>query len=167
MNLYILRHGIAVDHGTPGYENDADRPLTPEGEHKLGRIARAMRSLELGLDLILTSPYARARQTAERVAEVLKLEKKLEFTDTLTPGGDSRALIELISRHPKAPENVLLVGHEPYLSGLVSLLVAGKEGFWVVFKKGGLCKLTIDSLEHCRCAALVWLLTPKQMGLMA
>ena len=167
MKLYILRHGIAVDHGTPGYENDADRPLTPEGERKLQRIARAMQALDLDIDLILTSPYVRARQTAEGVAEVLKLGKKLEFTDTLTPGGDSRELVELISRHPKAPENVLLVGHEPYLSGLVSLLVAGKEGFCVAFKKGGLCKLTIDSLKHGRCAALAWLLTPKQMELMA
>jgi len=166
MNLYILRHGIAVDHGTPGYENDADRPLTPEGERKMSRIAKAMRALDFGLDLILTSPYVRARQTAERVAEVLKLEKKLELTDTLTPGGDSKALIELISRHPKAPENVLLVGHEPYLSGLVSLLVTGTEGFTVVMKKGGLCKLRIDSLQHGRCAMLAWLLTPKQMNLM-
>ena len=91
MNLYILRHGIAVDHGTPGFSNDADRPLTPEGERKLQRIAKAMQALDLGLDLILTSPYLRARQTAEGVAEVLKLRKKLEFTYTLTPGGSTGA----------------------------------------------------------------------------
>ena len=39
MDLYILRHGIAVEPGTPGYENDADRPLTPEGQRKLEQIA--------------------------------------------------------------------------------------------------------------------------------
>ena len=167
MNLYILRHAIAVDHGTPGYENDADRPLTPEGARKLERVARAMRALDLDFDLILTSPYVRARQTAEGVAEVLKLGKKLEFTETLTPGGDTRALIQLLTNHPKAPKDVLLVGHEPYLSGLVSLLVAGIEGFPVLFKKAGFCKLRIDSLQHGRCAMLAWLLTPKQMELMA
>ena len=69
MNLYILRHGIAVEHGAPGYAKDADRPLTPEGERKLGQIAEAMKALELTFDLILSSPYLRARQTAEIVAE--------------------------------------------------------------------------------------------------
>jgi phosphohistidine phosphatase len=167
MNLYILRHGIAVDQGTPGYENDADRPLTREGERKLQRIARAMKALDLDIDLILTSPYVRARQTAECVAELLKLSRKLEFTNTLTPGGDSSQLVELIARRQPPPENVLLVGHEPYLSGLVSLLVAGAEGFAVVLKKGGLCKLSVDALMHGRCAAISWLLTPKQMSLMA
>jgi phosphohistidine phosphatase len=167
MNLYILRHGIAVDHGTPGYENDADRPLTPEGERKLERIAEAMDRMDLDLDLILTSPFVRARQTAEGVAEVLKLRKKVELTDTLTPGGDSQKLIELIAHHQPEVDKVALVGHEPYLSGLISLLVAGKEGFGVVMKKGGLCKLAVDSLKHGRCAEIAWLLTPKQMEMMA
>ena len=66
-----------------------------------------------------------------------------------------------------SPESVLLVGHEPYLSGLISLLVSGKETFTVTMKKGGLCKLSTDSLHHGRCAALDWLLTPRQMALMA
>lgn len=75
--------------------------------------------------------------------------------------------MEFLDRLQPTPESVLLVGHEPFLSGLVSLLVAGNEGFCVVMKKGGLCKLAIDSLKHGRCAVLEWLLTPKQMGLMA
>jgi phosphohistidine phosphatase SixA len=62
---------------------------------------------------------------------------------------------------------VLLVGHEPYLSGLVSLLASGGATLTVVMKKGGLCKLTTGSLIHGRCATLEWLLTPKQMALMA
>ena len=61
---------------------------------------------------------------------------------------------------------MLLVGHEPYLSGLISLLVSGEATCAVVMKKGGLCKLSIESLKPGRCAALEWLLTPKQMGLM-
>ena len=75
MKLYILRHGIAVEPGTPGYETDADRPLTSEGERKMRQIAGAMEALELSFDLILSSPYLRARQTAEIVAEVLTARK--------------------------------------------------------------------------------------------
>ena len=166
MDLYILRHGIAVEPGTPGYENDADRPLTPEGQRKLEQIADAMGALDLSFDRIISSPYVRARETAEIVAEALGARKKLELSDALTPGGSFRRLVELLNCLEPSPESVLLVGHEPYLSGLISLLVSGKETFGVVMKKGGLCKLTTESLKHGRCAALQWLLTPKQMALM-
>ena len=167
MDLYILRHGIAVEPGTPGYEKDADRPLTPEGERKLRQIADAMEALELSFDLILSSPYLRARQTAEIVAETLKARKRLELSDCLRPGGSSKKLIDLLTRLQPSPDAVLLVGHEPYLSGLISLLVAGDTTSAVVMKKGGLCKLSTESLKHGRCAALEWLLTPKQMVLMS
>ena len=166
MNLYILRHGIAVERGTPGYAKDADRPLTPEGERKLRLIAEAMQALELRFDLVLSSPYLRARQTAEVVASALDLRKRLDFSDSLVPDGSTHQLVESLNHLRPAPESVLLVGHEPYLSGLISLLVSGKESCLVALKKGGLCKLTTASLKHGRCAALEWLLTPKQMALM-
>jgi phosphohistidine phosphatase len=167
MNLFILRHGIAVEPGTHGYEKDADRPLTPEGERKLLQIAEAMEALDLTFDLILSSPYLRARQTAEIVAEALKARKRLEFSDSLAPGGSTMKLVELLNCLAPPPQNVLLVGHEPYLSGLVSLLASGGATLTVVMKKGGLCKLTTGLLTHGRCATLEWLLTPKQMALMA
>lgn len=166
MNLYLLRHGIAVERGTPGYAKDADRPLTPEGERKLRLIAKAMQALELSFDRILSSPYLRARQTTEVVAKSLDLCRKLDFSDSLVPDGSTQKLVAVLNRLRPAPEDVLLVGHEPYLSGLISLLVAGQESCSVVLKKGGLCKLTTESLKHGRCAALEWLLTPRQMALM-
>jgi len=165
MNLYILRHGIAVEHGDPGYLNDADRPLTPKGERKVRAIAEAMDALDLSFDLILTSPYPRARQTAEIVAKVLKASEQLHLSDDLTPAGSTEQLIQTINGHETQPEDVLLVGHEPYLSDLISLLVAGDMRFPVVLKKGGFAKLITDSLKHGSCATLAWLLTPKQMTL--
>lgn len=167
MNLYILRHGTAVDRGTPGYDRDAERPLTLKGERRLWRITEAMERLELSFDLIVSSPYLRAKQTAEIVAEAFKARKKLECTDDLTPGGNPKGLIEHLRDLQPAPENILLVGHEPYLSGLISTLVGGNSSLPVVMKKGGLCKLTVESLKYGRCASLEWLLTPRQMALMA
>lgn len=167
MDLYLLRHGIAVEPGSPGYAKDADRPLTPEGQRKVRQVAEAMEELELSFDLILSSPYVRARQTAEIVAEALKARRSIELSDSLTPGGSTKKVVDLVNNLKPSPESVLLVGHEPYLSGLISLLVSGKETFAVVMKKGGLCKLSTESLQHGRCAALDWLLTPKQMALMA
>ena len=166
MNLYLLRHGLAADLGSSGLSKDAERPLTPEGERKLGQIAKAMQAIELSFDLILSSPYVRARQTAEIVAAALKASKALELTDSLTPAGSMKKLVELLNHLHPAPESVLLVGHEPHLSGLISLLVTGDKASAVVMKKGGLCKLSTNSLKAGRCAALEWLLTPKQMALM-
>ena len=167
MNLYILRHGLAVDPGTAEFAKDSERPLTPKGERKLWKIAQAIEELELSFDLILSSPYVRALQTAQIVAEALDLRKKLETTETLTPDGSTEKLVDLINRRKPRVEEVLLVGHEPYLSELISLLVSGNTESAVTMKKGGLCKLTSELLEEGRCATLEWLLTPKQMCLMA
>ena len=166
MNLFLLRHGIAVERGTAGYERDADRPLTSKGERRLGQIADAMDAMGLTFDLILSSPYGRARQTAEVVADALGLKKKLEFSETLTPDGDAQALVATLNKLEPQPENVLLVGHEPCLSELISTLTSGDGRVAIDFKKGGLCKLEIETLRHGRCATLAWLLTPRQMGLM-
>jgi len=167
MDLYFLRHGIAVDQGTAGYRKDSERPLTDKGEAKTWQTAKALGALEVSFDLVLSSPYVRARQTAEIIAQALKLKKKLQLIDTLKPGGDSRVLVRVLTGLASAPESVLLVGHEPDLSQLVSLLVSGDKGMGLVFKKGGLCKVGTDGLKHGQCGALEWLLTPKQMDLMA
>ena len=166
MNVYILRHGIAVERGTAGPDKDADRSLTPKGERRLWRITGAMEALNLSFDRILSSPYLRARQTAEIVAEAFRARKKLELLDSLTPDGDAKMLIAYLKSLQRVPQSILLVGHEPYLSELIARLVSGSTSFPLALKKGGLCKLTTASLKFGRCATLEWLLTPKQMELM-
>jgi phosphohistidine phosphatase len=166
MNLYILRHGIAEEPGTPGHPCDCDRTLTPKGRRKILRIVEAMKAMELSFDLILSSPFVRARQTAEIVTTSFRAKKRLAFADELAVGGNPRKLLDQILRIKPAPENILLVGHEPCLSSLVSLLVAGNSSFSVTLKKGGFCKLEIEALKYGRCATCAWLLTPAQMELM-
>lgn len=161
--IYVLRHGIAVERGTRGYAKDSDRPLTPEGRKKMRRIARTLRRFELSFDLILSSPYVRARQTAEIVAKAFKAEKGLKFSEHLAAEGDAEELIEQLRRLYHSPSSVLLVGHEPYLSQLISVLLTGEPDLALTLKKGGLCKLTTQRLTYARCATLEWLLTPRQM----
>lgn len=163
MDLYLLRHAIAVERGTPGYEVDSTRPLTPRGEQKMWQIAEGMKALGLSFDLILTSPYVRARQTAEIVAEVLKAKNKMEFSAALAPGGDPAELIEELNRRGPSLRSVVLVGHEPGMSELISMLVAGNTDCSITMKKGGLCMLTVGVLRYGRCATLEWLLTPGQL----
>ncbi len=167
MNLFVLRHGIAVEPGTPGYAKDSDRPLLPKGERRLWQVAEAMEAMEISFDLILTSPFIRARRTAEIIAEAFNARKKLECCSELEPDGSGKKLIQFLNGLQPSPNDVLLVGHEPYLSGLISLLASGEEISAVTMKKGGLCKLSSDSLKPSRCATIEWLLTPKQMALMS
>ena len=159
MELYILRHGIADERGTPGYKKDSDRPLTPEGEEKMHQIADAMRGMDLKFDLILSSPYARAEQTAKIVAG--ELDEDVSYSDYLVPGGNALELIGEIN--DERPQRVLLVGHEPDLSSLISVLVTGGSDAGIELKKGGLCRLTTEKLVFGKCARLNWLLTPKQL----
>ncbi|HVU09377.1 MAG TPA: phosphohistidine phosphatase SixA [Verrucomicrobiae bacterium] len=166
MNLYILRHGLAVEREDWDFKDDSQRPLTPQGKKQLKSVARAMEKMELHFDLILSSPFLRVKQTAEIVTEILKLKKRLKFSDALMPDGDATMLIHQLNRLKPSPKNLLLVGHEPYLSRLISLLISGEENAALDFKKGGLCKLEVENLRAGKCAMLVWLLTPKQMKLM-
>jgi phosphohistidine phosphatase len=159
MEIYVLRHGIAVERGTPGYKKDSDRPLTKEGEEKLYQIAQAMLSMELKFDLILSSPYVRAAKTAQIVAS--EMNEEVTFTDSLEPDGNALALISQIN--DEKPQRVLLVGHEPDLSRLISVLTTGGTAAAIELKKGGLCKMSTDRLTFGQCATLNWLLTPKQL----
>jgi phosphohistidine phosphatase len=159
MEIYILRHGIAVERGTPGFKKDGDRPLTKESEEKMGQIAETMLAMDLKFDLILSSFYTRARRTAEIVAEAL--DDEVTFSNLLEP--DSNALELIREINDEKPQRVLLVGHEPDLSRLVSVLISGGSDGAIELKKGGLCKLTVDRLAFGQCATLNWLLTPKQL----
>jgi phosphohistidine phosphatase len=159
MEIYILRHGIAVERGTPGFKKDGDRPLTEEGEEKMGQIAETMLAMDLKFDLILSSPFVRAKRTAEIVAEAL--DEEITFSNLLEP--DSNALELIREINDEKPQRVLLVGHEPDLSRLISVLISGDSDGAIELKKGGLCKLTVDKLAFGQCATLNWLLTPKQL----
>ncbi len=161
MNIYIMRHGIAEDREGGKYANDALRPLTPKGKRKVLQIAKGLRAFDVAFDLILSSPYARAKQTAEIVADVYDARDALFFSEALAVTGNPAELIEEIRVCYKDKENILFVGHEPYLSQLISMLLSGSANVSVTMKKGGVCALEADSLRYGRCAALNWLLAPR------
>ena len=164
MELYFLRHAIAVDRGTPGHEDDSRRPLTAEGRKKMRRGAKGMKALGLSFDWIFSSPFLRAKDTAKIVARILKLERRLKFSEHLAAGGDPKLLIRQLARLPGTPQRLLLVGHEPDLSQLVALLVGGQKTVSLRLRKGGLCRLDTDSLRYGQCAELAWLLTPQHLA---
>lgn len=164
MNLYIIRHAIAVDAATSEYEDDLQRPLTMKGKDKMKRIAQGLWELEVQLDLILTSPAMRTMDTARILANRLDVKKdKIIATNHLLATGYADELVKEINEKYSEVENLALVGHEPYLSGLISVLLAGESNISLTLKKGGVCHLSIDTLQYGKCADLKWLLAPAQL----
>jgi len=163
MRLSLLRHGIAVERGSSGDEDDGERSLTAKGERRMRRSAEGMLALGLTYDLILSSPYLRARQTADIVAQILKTAEGIHLSDRLTPAGSPRQLLAALQTEYREWQEILLVGHEPYLSRLISTLLTGGPNLSVVMKKGGLCTLDVETVRFGRCASLLSLLSPSQL----
>jgi phosphohistidine phosphatase len=159
MNLYIIRHAIAVEEGSPGYDEDGQRPLSDKGRKKMRQIAKGLRSLGVGFDLILSSPYVRAKETSEILADVFKMKNSIKFSENLIPMGDPDLLIAEINEKYSV-DSIALVGHEPELTHLISLLVSESAGMDITLKKGGVCSLSADDLHHTHKATLEWLITP-------
>ncbi|SRR6266498_2722988 len=162
MNLYIVRHAIAVQRGTPGSDDDSQRPLTGKGRKKMEKIAKGLRQFNVEFDTILTSPYVRARDTAEILASEYKIKDKIGFTDHLIPPGNFDELIDEINEKYNV-NSLALVGHEPMLSQFISWLTAGNTETKITLKKGGIALLLADDLSQERRATLQWLLTPAMM----
>jgi phosphohistidine phosphatase len=155
MDLYLIRHAIAVDE----YEDDSRRPLTDKGKKKMRQIAKGLRALGVEFDLILSSPYVRAAETAEVLAEVFKMKKEVEFSDNLVPMGSPDQLIaEMNEKYTTG--SVAVVSHEPFLTALIGLLISDNASVDITIKKGGVCRLTVDDLHHTHKATMDWLLTP-------
>jgi phosphohistidine phosphatase len=167
MNVYLMRHGIAVAANEPGVDSDSARPLTQKGTKRMRRAARGLRRLGISFDALLTSPLRRARQTAEIVADILGLEAELEEIPELAPESSVDHLISGLTRFQDR-EQLILVGHNPLLTHASSFLIAGNKetNFEIDLKKGGLCCIEIDALPPGSPGTLHWFLTPKQLRIL-
>ncbi|RPI33026.1 MAG: phosphohistidine phosphatase SixA [Chloroflexota bacterium] len=157
MILYFLRHGLAGNR-SEWEGDDRLRPLTKKGKDQLEASARLMDKLELGLDLIITSPLVRSRQTAEVVAEGLDMARKMVEDERLSPGFGLDALAEIVKERCDLGA-IMLVGHEPDFSETIQELTGGR----VVCKKGSLARIDLTSEEPPQ-GVLVWLLQPKVLA---
>jgi phosphohistidine phosphatase len=162
MNLYIIRHGIAEDLGANNSYDDSQRALTEAGRKKMRSIAEGLLAFGVKLDLILTSPYLRARETAEILAEVFETKDKLVFSKNLIPLADPVQLVDEITEKHQV-NSLAVVGHEPALSSLTSILLSGQPYLNITMKKGGVCHLSTDKVRVEGGATLEWLLTPSQL----
>jgi phosphohistidine phosphatase len=160
MILYLLRHGIAEEREPD--KADRDRKLTTRGRARMRRGAAGLAAMVEPLDAILTSPFPRAAETAVLAAAAMPKAPKPREVDALAHGTGPLEMLRVL-RGLVDGERVMLVGHEPELSSLASLLLTGSvDGARIALKKGGCLALEIRALAP-RTATLAWALTPRAL----
>jgi phosphohistidine phosphatase len=157
--LYVIRHGLAEERGD-AWPDDSKRPLTDEGMSRMRKSARGLSRIGVTIDVVLTSPLVRARQTAELVAGGLDPRPSLVNVDSLAPDGSYAAVLADLEKHSRRCR-IGLVGHEPMLGELAARLIGSRHA--IEFKKGAVCRIDIDDLPPTGPGDLRWMLTPKIM----
>ena len=153
--LYILRHGIAVPHGTPGVSDD-ERPLTPKGRKRIRQIGRGLRCLRIEVEKIISSPLPRAWETAQIVADVLGMSDRLEASEMLRDDRGAESIRDWVQSRDEP--RLMIVGHNPALSDLPGLLVTGTSTSPLgTLKPGGIAALSHDGGRY----TLDWLAPPR------
>ncbi|HJU90263.1 MAG TPA: phosphohistidine phosphatase SixA [Gemmatimonadaceae bacterium] len=165
MELLVVRHAIAEereDFARTG-RDDSERPLTSEGRRKMKSAAEGLRKIVHSIDVLASSPFTRAWQTAEIVSREFS-ELAIERVDALEPEGAPDDFLAWLGTHEGGDEKrIAVVGHEPHLSGLVTWLMTGDTGHIIEFKKGGACLLSLHGKAKEGVATLVWAMQPGQL----
>jgi phosphohistidine phosphatase len=155
--LYLIRHGLAEERGD-AWPDDNKRPLTDEGISRMRKAARGLARLGVTVDVVLSSPLVRARQTAEIVAAGLDPRPALVNIDSLAPDGSWAAIVADLEKHGRKTR-IALVGHEPAVGELAARLIGSRHP--LEFKKGAVCRIDLDEIPPGGPGHLRWLLTPK------
>jgi phosphohistidine phosphatase len=169
MEIYLLRHGEAGQR-VPAAARDMERALTAAGKKEIEEVGEAMVKMGYEFDVVATSPLKRAKDTASIVNKALKRKSAVEEWPELSPEGNRETLYKRLAKI-KPGSVVMCVGHEPYLTTVISEITGkgGDEssGFRIALKKGGLARLSVAGFSPKISGELRWLLTPKQLKKMA
>lgn len=157
--LYIIRHGPAEERGD-SWPDDAKRPLSESGGRRTRRAARGLRLLGVTIDVVLTSPLVRARQTAEIVASVFDERPPVVVIDSMAPGGAIPAILGDLEKQTRRAR-IALVGHEPGIGELAARLLGSPNP--LEFKKAAVCRIDVNRLPPSGPGALRWFVTARML----
>jgi phosphohistidine phosphatase len=157
--LYLVRHAVAEERGS-SWPDDAARPLTERGMSRFEKGVRGLAELGVTLDIILTSPFLRTRQTAEILAAGFHPHPNIVAVDSLAPGGSHQAVFADLERHSRRSK-IAIVGHEPGIGELAARLISARHP--IPFKKGAVCRIDVETLAPGQSGSLVWFLTPRAL----
>lgn len=159
MQLYIVRHGIAIDREAPKCPPDPERFLTEEGKEKTQQVAKGLAKLGVAPDMLISSPYRRAKETAEIFAAELEYAKaKIRYTNALLPSADAVMLFRELAKDKDAG-TAMIFGHAPHLDEVLAAAVGSKHQF-TALKKAGVALVELKRISPPS-GELLWLATPK------
>jgi len=158
-SLFLVRHAIAMERGDE-WPDDAKRPLTHDGAARMRRAVKGLASLNVTVDVVLTSPLVRAVQTAEMLVRGWSPHPELVTLPALDLGVPPGRVIEGLAPYGKAA-GLALVGHEPGMGELAAWLIGARVP--LPFKKGGVCRIDVPTWPPTRQGALIWFATPKML----
>jgi phosphohistidine phosphatase len=159
MQLYIVRHGIAIDREDPKSPADPERYLTEEGIEKTKQVAKGIAALRASPDLFLTSPYVRASQTAEIFAHALDYPRqKIRRTDLLLPGAEPMMLFRELGKD-KESSCVFIFGHAPQLDEVIASALGLKNPI-TSLKKAGVALIELKRVLPPS-GQIAWVAQPK------
>src|SRR5882757_332398 len=159
MELYIVRHGIAIDREDPKSPADPERYLTEDGIDKTKQIAKRVAGFKIRPNLLISSPYVRAMQTAEIFASALDYAKqKIRRSDSLLPGTEPSHFFKEIAKD-KNSSVIFCFGHAPQLDDLIAAAINSKHQV-TELKKSGVAAIELKRLTPPS-GHLLWLATPK------
>jgi phosphohistidine phosphatase len=159
MEIYVVRHGIAIDREDPKCPPDPERYLTEQGIEKTSRVAAAVAALNAAPDSLLSSPYVRAMQTAEIFAKALDYPKqKIRRTDLLLPGAEPTLFFRELAKD-KHTSTLFVFGHAPQLDDLIATALGLKHHI-TSLKKAGVALIELKRVSPPS-GQLIWLAAPK------
>jgi phosphohistidine phosphatase len=167
MDLLIVRHAIAEDRDSFASTGKSDdlRPLTEDGRERMRAAAEGLRVVAPDISLLVASPLARAQETAAIVGNEYGVEIGAT-TDVLRPRAAFPDFTKWISEHSDKSV-IVVVGHEPHLSGLATWLMSGGKHSRIEIKKGGACLLSFHGAPKKGSATLEWALHPSHLRAIA
>ena len=157
--LYLIRHAVAEQRGD-AWPDDTKRPLSDDGISRMRKTARGLARLGISIDLVLTSPLVRTRQTAEIVAGAMDQKPTIQNVDSLAPGGTFTAIAADLEKHARKTR-IALVGHEPGIGEVAARLLGSRHP--IEFKKGAICRIDVDELPPTGPGDLRWFLPPRML----
>lgn len=164
MEIIIIRHGMAEDREEFAKTGQPDhlRPLVLKGRKKSLKSALKLKEVVKTADVIVSSPYLRAKQTSEIVKEVFGNIPVIEVPE-LVPHSTASAFLKWLKMRGRTFQRVIVVGHEPHLSSFASWLLSGQHESFLELKKGGICLLSFESFEDLKpgVVKLGFLIPPK------
>jgi phosphohistidine phosphatase len=161
--LYLVRHAIAAERGDE-WPDDTKRPLTKRGVTRFRECVTGLRELETAVDEIFTSPLVRAKQTADILAAGMDGKPPVKVLDALAPGHTAQNVMTQLAK-AATRRRIALVGHEPELGELAAHLIGASRA--LPFKKGGVCRVDMESLRSRSAGTLIWFVGPKVLRQLA